>query len=171
MSISLEQYQDFLEFIKERTPELNNLNIEINYGDEFSVTDILGTFYIDIESNLGMDIDRYTKKFLSDKIDNNIYWMQAYYNEFFVFLHEIGHIVTRKLYSDNQKDYKELRELFQSKIYNNKYEAFLDNRNLTGEKLADNFAIEFTNKYIWEIGQFFNPSESIESLKEFCGAV
>jgi hypothetical protein len=169
--IKLGEYKNFLHFIKERTPELKDIDIEINYGDDFSVTNILGAYYIDVEDNLTMEIDKFIKRFLADKIDQNIYWMQAYYREFFVLLHEVGHIVTRKLYSDSQKDYTEIKALFQSKVYNNKYEAFLDYRNLTGEKLADQFAIDFTNKYLWEIGVFFNPTETIEILKDFCGTM
>jgi hypothetical protein len=166
--ISLGQYKSFLQFIKERTEELNNLHIELNYGDEFSTTNILGEFFIDVESNLTQEVDLMTTKYFEDKINQNIYWLNNYYNEYLVLLHEVGHIVTRHLYSNNelQQNYRNLK----SKVYDSLYDAFVENRNISAEKLADNFAIEFTNKYFYEIGSFFTGM-SKQEIDEFLGII
>jgi len=83
-------------------------------------------------------------------------------------LHEIGHIVTRNLYSINEmtQEYNYLK----SNSYNTVYEAFETNRQLPVEVLADNFAIEFTNKYFYEIVKYFtgmNKDDADEFIKIF----
>lgn len=109
-----------------------------------------------------------TTKYFEDKINQDIYWLNNYYNEYLVLLHEVGHIVTRHLYNNNelQQNYKNLK----SKVHNSLYDAFVENRNIPAEKLADNFAIQFTNKYFYEIGNFFTGM-SKQEIDEFLGII
>jgi hypothetical protein len=165
-NITLGEYKSFLHFVKERTPELNDLNIQIVKGEQFSMTKVFDEFVIDTIQTLDPSIDIMTTQYFQDKINQNIYWFVRSYNEFFVLLHEVGHIVTRKLYNSNemQEEYSFLK----SNEYNTIYEAFSTNRQLPVETLADNFAIEFTNKYFYEIVKYFTGM-SKEEIDNFAG--
>lgn len=166
--VKLGEYKSFLQFVKERTPELKNISIELNYGDEFSMTNILGEFFIDVEAGLTGDLHKFTSRYFADKINQNIYWMNAYYNEYFVLLHEIGHIITRNLITNSElhQGYQAIKNT----TYKSHYEAFKAHRELVGEKLADKFAIDFTNKYFYEIGTYFTGMNETE-INEFLGIV
>jgi Zn-dependent peptidase ImmA (M78 family) len=151
--MKLGEYKSFLHFVKERTPELKDLDIQIVKGDQFSNEKICDYFVIDTIEKLNDTLNVFTCMYFEDKINQNIYWFERNYNEIFVLLHEIGHIVTRKLYSMNdlRQEYNSLKE----NTYNTTYEAFTANRQLPVEVLVDNFAIEFTNKYFYEIVKYF----------------
>lgn len=152
-NIKLGEYKSFLNFVMDRVPELKDLFIYVNLGSEFSVTNIVDGYYIDVKKTLGTEEDQSTREYFKDKINQNIYYFQPYYREYFVFIHEIGHIMTMNLIDKKelQLNYKNLK----SKKYNSYYEAFKENRNIVAEKLADDWAVEFTNKYFYEIVKYF----------------
>lgn len=169
-NISLGEYKSFLHFIKERTPELNDLNIQIIKGDKFSMTKCFDEFVIDTVSTLDPSIDIMTTQYFENKINQNIYWFVRSYNEFFVLLHEVGHIVTRHLYNMNElkEEYSFLESNIKDNKYNTVYEAYQANRQLPIETLADNFAVEFTNKYYYDIVNYFTGM-SKEDIDNFTG--
>ena len=68
-NISLGEYKSFLHFIKERTPELNDLNIQIVKGDKFSMTKGFDEFIIDTVSTLDPSIDIMTTQYFENKIN------------------------------------------------------------------------------------------------------
>jgi hypothetical protein len=165
-NIKLGDYKSFLHFVKERITDLNDLELQIVKGEQFSVTKVFNEFIIDTVSALDPSIDLMTTQYFENKINQNIYWFVRNYNEFFVLLHEIGHIVTRNLYNMNelQQEYNFLN----SNKYNSVYEAYTANRELPIETLADNFAIEFTNKYYYDIVNYFTGM-SKEDADSFTG--
>ena len=159
--MKLGEYKSFLQFVKERIPELNELDIQVIKGDQFSTEKICDYFVIDTIDKLNDTLDVFTCMYFENKINQNIYWFKRNYNETFVLLHEIGHIVTRNLTSitEIQQEYNSLKET----EYNSTYEAFTSNRMLPSEKLADNFAIEFTNKYFYEIVEYFTGMDKVKA--------
>lgn len=152
-NISLGQYKSFLHFVKERITEIKDLDIQIIKGEQFSTEKICDYFVIDTQSSLNPVINLMTSKYFENKISKYIYLFESHFNEFFVLLHEVGHIVTRHLYNitEMQQEYNFLN----SNKYNTVYEAYETNRRLPIETLADNFAIDFTNKYFYEIVEYF----------------
>jgi hypothetical protein len=160
-NITLGEYKSFLHFVKERITELKDLDIQIVKGDKFSTEQICNYFVIDTQNSLDPIVDIMTTKYFENKINQNIYWFERSFNEYFVLLHEIGHIITRNLYSINEmtQEYSSLKD----NTYNTTYEAFETNRQLPVETLADNFAIEFTNKYFYEIVKYFNGMNKEEA--------
>ena len=79
-------------------------------------------------------------------------------------LHEIGHIKYMELYgSIKNKPYKEVQE----KEYLTLEQGLKAYREIPTEKYADEFAINFINKYTAELTNLLDPSQTIESVKEF----
>jgi Zn-dependent peptidase ImmA (M78 family) len=159
--MKLGEYKSFLQFVKERTPELKNLDIQVTKGDQFSTEKISDYFVIDTIDKLNDTLNVFTCMYFENKINQYIYWFNRDYNEAFVLLHEIGHIITRNLYNNNDliQEYNSLKET----TYNSTYEAFTANRMLPCEVLADNFAIEFTNKYFYELVEYFTGMDKVKA--------
>lgn len=165
--VTIEEYKRFLNFVLERVPELKKYNINIKSG-RFSMYQVdKKNVYIEVEENLDKEFDNFLKKYLPKFVNKDIYWFNFFVNEYFCFLHELGHIFDYDKDSDivSHNMYKEHKE----KIYNNYEAAYTFYRNIPVEKKADQFAIQFINEYFYEIGKFFNPKETEESLKLFLG--
>jgi hypothetical protein len=158
--ISMVEYKSFLNFVADRVKDLKELDIEIAEGSQFTMSKQFYTYIIDTVPELNKAIDLMTTKYFEDKINQNVYLFIDRFNEFFAFLHEIGHIVTRKLYNGQQLEqgYNYLK----SGKYSSKYDYYKAYRNLPIESLADNFAVEFTNKYFYEIVTFFTGIDKEE---------
>ncbi|WP_252225335.1 MULTISPECIES: hypothetical protein [unclassified Clostridium] len=156
--MNLGEYKSFLYFVKERITELKDLDITINIGDKFSLGNSFGIFTILVNKKLDNKIDRMTYNYIENKINKNIYQFISNYTEVFAFLHEIGHILT----SDTQEYYNYSTDLktIKTEKYNNEYEAYTAYRNIEAEQLADNFAINFTNKYFYEIIKYFTGMDN-----------
>lgn len=162
MAVKLGEYKDFYWFIKERVEEVNDFNIEIVKGNRFSVVDLfLGNYEIQTVERVNSETHSFMLKYFKDKL-NSIHWIISNYSEYFALLHEIGHILNR----DSWMNPEEKKQVLLSKEYNSNYEAFVAYRELEEERLADNFAIEFTNKYFYEICKFFTGMNK-EKVDEF----
>lgn len=166
--MKLGEYKSLLHFVKERITELKDLDIQVITGNQFSTEKICDYFVIDTIDRLSDILNLMTTKYFENRINQNIYYFENHFNEIFVLLHEIGHIVTRNLTSNTeiQQEYNSLKET----TYSNNYEAFTVNRQLPVEVLADNFAIDFTNKYFYEIVEFLtgiNKAKANEFLSIF----
>lgn len=166
--LSLGKYKNFLHFVKERIQKLNNYEIELNYGDEFSCSNILGNYFnIDVVAVLDNRTNDFTNRYFNNNEHfDNMKWIESYYNEYFCLLHEIGHILTSntKAYYNYSNDVKTIK----GKEYNTHYEAYKTYRNIEAEKLADNFALDFTTKYFYEIADFFTGLKE-NKINDFLG--
>ena len=149
----IKEYRNFLQFIQARTPELNNLDIQVVEGDQFSMTKVSDYFVIDTIENIDCIIDVFTSMYFDNRISTELYIIKRNFNNFLAILHEVGHIVTRNLTNDNEVNgaYDNFK-----KSNNNDYESFVTYRKLINEMLADNFAVEFINKYKNELIGYFN---------------
>jgi hypothetical protein len=148
----IKEYRNFLQFIKARIPELNNLDIQIVEGDQFSMTKVSDYFVIDTINNIDCIIDVFTSMYFENRISTELYITKRNFNNFLALLHEVGHIITRNLTSSNEME-QEYNNFKQSN--NNDYESFKTYRELPIEVLADNFAVDFINKYESELIDYF----------------
>ena len=148
----IKEYRNFLQFIQARTPELNNITIEIVEGEQFSMSKVSDYFVIDTINNIDCIVDVFTSMYFENRISTELYLVKRNFNNFLAILHEVGHIVTRNLTNDNEVNeaYNNFKE-----TNNNDYESFTTYRKLTNEVLADNFAVEFINKYEAELIEYF----------------
>lgn len=156
-----------IKFVQDK--EYNNLGtaIIIAYeGKKFCVNEIVGCYVIEYERQLKDDkVSRYVNQYFYDRVDNNwIYAILPNANEVIALLHEIGHIK----YMENvgiigKKEYEEVR----NKVYNTLEEGEKAYRNISYEKYADEFAIDFINRFGAELTHIVDNSQSIESIKEF----
>ena len=159
--------KDIIDFVKDK--EYDSLGSAIIFayeGKEFCVSKIVGSYDLQYEKQLKDDkINRYVNQYFYDKVNNNfIYAVLPDANEVIALLHELGHIK----YVENvgvitDKEYEEVR----NKVYNTLEEGLKAYRNISYEKYADEFAIDFINKFGAELTHIVDNSQSIESVREF----
>ena len=159
--------KDIIKFVQNK--EYSSLGSAIIFayeGEEFCVSKIVGCYDLQYEKQLKDDkVNRYVNQYFYDKVDNNfIYAVLPDANEVIAVLHEIGHIK----YVENvgvitDKEYEEVR----NKVYNTLEEGLRAYRNISYEKYADEFAIDFINKFGAELVHIVDNRQYIESVKEF----
>ena len=159
--------KDIIEFVQSK--EYDSLGSAIIFayeGKEFCVSKIVGCYDLQYEKQLKDDkVNRYVNQYFYDKVDNNfIYAILPDANEVIALLHELGHIK----YVENvgvitDKEYEEVR----NKAYNTLEESLKAYRNISYEKYADEFAIDFINKFGAELTHIVDNSQSVESVREF----
>ena len=162
--------KDIIEFVKDK--EYNSLGSAIIFayeGDKFCVSKIVGCYDLQYEKQLKDDkVNRYVNQYFYDKVDNNfIYAVLPDANEVIALLHELGHIK----YVENvgvitDKEYEEVRNKVYN-TYNTLEEGLRAYRNISYEKYADEFAIDFINKFGAELVHVVDNSQSVESVREF----
>ena len=107
-------------------------------------------------------------QYFYDRVDNNfIYAVLPDANEVIALLHELGHIK----YVENvgiitDKEYEEVRNKVYN-TYNTLEEGLRAYRNISYEKYADEFAIDFINRFGAELVHVVDNSQSVESVREF----
>lgn len=160
---TVEKASKLLEVVYIEYASLQDEEIFIKAGNEFSVMiDTLGSV-ITIENAL----DRKGKfyKYINDyleaefNLDGNKLMFYDYL-ECFSFLHEVGHIYYKDIQSDSIV-YKN----FRNKVHASYKDAFLEYRQISGEKLADNFAAVMLNNRLAEIWAIMQDT-TIEKAKE-----
>ena len=142
--------KDIIDFVKDK--EYDSLGSAIIFayeGKEFCVSKIVGCYDLQYKKQLEDNkVNRYVNQYFYDKVDNNfIYAVLPDANEVIALLHELGHIK----YVENvgvitDKEYEEVR----NKVYNTYStleEGLRAYRNISYEKYADDFAIDFINKF------------------------
>ena len=159
--------KQIIEFVRDK--EYNSLNEAYIFGcadDTFCVSFALGGYCISYETTMKDNkINRYVNNYFYDRVNNNwIYAVLPDANEIIALLHEIGHIKYMELYgSIKNKPYKEVQE----KEYLTLEQGLKAYREIPTEKYADEFAINFINKYAAELTNLLDPSQSVESVREF----
>ena len=162
--------KDIIEFVQNK--EYDSLGSAIIFayeGKEFCVSKIVGCYDLQYEKQLKDDkINRYVNQYFYDKVDNNfIYAVLPDANEVIALLHELGHIK----YVENvgvitDKEYEEVRNKVYN-TYNTLEEGLRAYRNISYEKYADEFAIDFINRFGAELTHIVDNSQSVESVREF----
>ena len=159
--------KDIIKFVQNK--EYDSLGSAIIFayeGKEFCVSKIVGCYDLQYEKQLKDDkINRYVNQYFYDKVDNNvIYAVLPDANEVIALLHELVHIkyvVNVGVITD--KEYEEVR----NKVYNTLEEGLRAYRNISYEKYADEFAIDFINKFGAELVHVVDNSQPVESVREF----
>ena len=162
--------KDIIEFVQSKEHDSLGSAIIFAYeGKEFCVSKIVGCYDLQYEKQLKDDkINRYVNQYFYDKVDNNfIYAVLPDANEVIALLHELGHIK----YVENvgvitDKEYEEVRNKVYN-TYNTLEEGLRAYRNISYEKYADEFAIDFINRFGAELTHIVDNSQSVESVKEF----
>ena len=159
--------KDIIQFVKDK--EYNSLGSAIIFayeGEDFCVSKIIGCYDIQYEKKLKYDkVDRYVNQYFYDRVNNNwIYAVLPDANEVIAVLHELGHIK----YMENvgvieKKEYEEVS----NKTYDTLEEGLKAYRNISYERYADEFAIDFINRFGAELTHIVDSSQSVESVREF----
>ena len=159
--------KDIIEFVKDKEYDSLGSAIILAYeGKEFCVSKIVGCYDLQYKKQLKDDkVNRYINQYFYDKVDNNfIYAVLPDANEVIAVLHEVGHIK----YVENvgvitDKEYEEVA----NKEYSTLEEGLRAYRNISYEKYADEFAIDFINRFGAELTHIIDNSQSVESVREF----
>ena len=160
--------KDIIEFVKDK--EYNSLGsawIFACEGKEFCVSKSIVCYDIEYEKQFKDDrANRYLHQYFYDKVDNNwIYAVLPDADEVIAVLHELGHIK----YSEENVgviDTKEYEEV-NNKEYSSLEQGLRAYRNISYEKYADEFAIDFINRFGAELTHIVDNSQSVESVREF----
>lgn len=160
---TVEKASKLLKVIYLEYPSLQDEEIFIKSGNEFSVTiDTLGSV-ITIENSLDRQSSfyRYIDDYLKSEFNLDGNKLMFYdYLECFSFLHEVGHIYYKDMQSDSIV-YKN----FKNKVHSSYKSAFLEYRQIPGENLADSFAATMLNNRLPEIWAIMQDT-TIEKAKE-----
>lgn len=145
---TIEKASKLLQIAYLEYPSLQDEEIFIKLGKEFSVTiDSLGAVITIQESLKDNVFYKYIENYLKNtfNLDGNKLMFSNYF-ECFSFLHEIGHIYYKDMQSDNT-----IYKNFKNKVHSSYKSAFLEYRQIPGEKLADSFAVVLLNNRLPEI--------------------
>ena len=159
--------KDIIKFVQDK--EYNSLGSAIIFayeGKKFCINKIVGCYDLQYEKQLKDNkINRYVNQYFYDRVDNNfIYAVLPDANEVIALLHELGHIkYLENVGIINKKEYEEVA----NKEYNTLEEGLKAYRNISYEKYADKFAIDFINKFGAELVHVVDNSQSVESVREF----
>lgn len=159
--------KDIIKFVQDK--EYNNLGsaiIVVYEGKKFCVNEIVGCYAVEYEKQLKDDrVSRYVNQYFYDRVDNNwIYAILPNANEVIALLHEIGHIKYMENVGIIEKtEYEEVK----NKVYKTLEEGEKAYRNISYEKYADEFAIDFINRFGAELVHVVDNSQSVESVREF----
>ena len=162
--------KDIIKFVQDR--EYNSLGSAIIFayeGKKFCINKIVGCYDLQYEKQLKDDkVNRYVNQYFYDKVDNNfIYAVLPDANEVIALLHELGHIkYVENVGAITDKEYEEVRNKVYN-TYNTLEEGLRAYRNISYEKYADEFAIDFINRFGAELTHIIDNSQSVESVKEF----
>ena len=159
--------KDIIQFVKDK--EYNSLGSAIIFayeGKKFCINKIVGCYDLQYEKQLKDDkVNRYVNQYFYDRVNNNwIYAVLPDANEVIAVLHELGHIK----YMENvgvieKKEYEEVS----NKTYDTLEEGLKAYRNISYERYADEFAIDFINRFGAELTHIVDSSQSVESVREF----
>ena len=159
--------KDIIQFVKDK--EYNSLGSAIIFayeGKKFCINKIVGCYDLQYEKQLKDDkVNRYVNQYFYDRVNNNwIYAVLPDANEVIAVLHELGHIK----YMENvgvieKKEYEEVS----NKTYATLEEGLKAYRNISYERYADEFAIDFINRFGAELTHIVDSSQSVESVREF----
>lgn len=160
--------KDIIQFVKDK--ECNSLRYALIFayeGKDFCVSKSMVCYDIEYEKKFKDDkVNRYLHRYFYDRVDNNwIYAVLPDTDEVIALLHELGHI---KYMQENvgiieTKEYEEVN----NKEYDSLEEGLKAYRNISYEKYADDFAIDFINRFGAELVHVVDNSQSVESVREF----
>ena len=160
---TIEKASKLLEVVYLEYPSLQDEEILIKLGNEFSaMIDTLGSV-ITIEKSLDRQSKfyKYIKDYLKTEFNLDSNKLMFYdYLECFSFLHEVGHVY----YQDMQTE-SIVYNNFRNKVHSSYKDAFLEYRQIPGEKLADSFAATMLNNRLTEIWAIMQDT-TIEKAKE-----
>lgn len=160
--------KDIIEFVKDKEYDsLGSAWIFAYEGKDFCVSKSMICYDIEYEKQLKDDkVNRYLHRYFYDRVDNNwIYAVLPDADEVIAVLHELGHIKYLENVSliTTMKEYEEVA----NKEYNSLEEGLKAYRNISYEKYADDFAIDFINRFGAELTHIVDNSQSVESVREF----
>lgn len=159
--------KDIIQFVKDKEYDaLNSAWIFAYEGKDFCVSKSVICYDIEYEKQLKNDkTNRYLHQYFYDRVDNNwIYAVLPDADEVIAVLHELGHIkYMESVGVFEEKEYKEVA----NKEYNTLEEGLRAYRNISYEKYADEFAIDFINRFGAELVHVVDNSQSVESVREF----
>lgn len=160
--------KDIIEFVKDK--EYDSLRYALIFayeGKDFCVSKSMVCYDIEYEKQFKDDrVNRYLHKYFYDKVDNNwIYAVLPDADEVIAVLHELGHIkyMEGNIGAIEKKEYEEVA----NKEYDTLEEGLRAYRNISYEKYADDFAIDFINRFGAELVHVVDNSQSVESVREF----
>lgn len=160
--------KDIIQFVKDK--ECNSLRYALIFayeGEDFCVEKSILCYDIQYEKQLKDDrVNRFLHRYFYGRVDNSwIYAVLPDADEVIAVLHELGHIK----YSEENVgviDTKEYEEV-NNKEYSSLEQGLRAYRNISYEKYADEFAIDFINRFGAELTHIVDNSQSVESVKEF----
>lgn len=160
--------KDIIEFVKDKEYDaLGSAWIFAYEGKEFCVDKSIICYDIQYEKKFKDDrANKYLHRYFYDKVDNNwIYAVLPDADEIIAVLHELGHIkyMEGNIGAIETKEYEEVA----NKEYNTLEEGLKAYRNISYEKYADEFAIDFINRFGAELVHIVDNSQSVESVREF----
>lgn len=159
--------KDIIQFVKDKEYDsLGSAWIFTYEGKEFCVDKSIICYDIQYEKKFKDNrANRYLHQYFYDRVDNNwIYAVLPDADEVIAVLHELGHI---KYLEENvgiieTKEYEEIN----NKEYDSLEEGLEAYRNISYEKYADDFAIDFINRFGAELVHVVDNSQSVESVRE-----
>ena len=160
---TIKKANKLLNIIYKEYPSVQDEFIHIKMGKEFSASiDTLGSVItIEKEINKKDSFYKYIYDYLKKEFDLDANILMFYdFLECFSFLHEVGHIYYKDMQSDSVV-YKN----FKNKVHSSYKSAFLEYRQIPGEKLADEFAATMMHNRtldIWAIMQDITTEQAKE---------
>lgn len=160
--------KDIIQFVKDREYDaLGSAWIFAYEGKDFCVSKSIICYDIEYEKQFKDDkVNRYLHRYFYDKVDNNwIYAVLPDTDEVIALLHELGHIkyMEGNVGAIKTEEYEEVA----SKEYSTLEEGLRAYRNISYEKYADEFAIDFINRFGAELVHVVDNSQSVEIVREF----
>lgn len=160
--------KDIIEFVKDKEYDaLSSAWIFAYEGKEFCVDKSIICYDIQYEKQFKNNrANKYLHRYFYDRVDNNwIYAVLPDADEVIAVLHELGHIkyMEKNVGSITKEEYEEVA----NKEYNTLEEGLKAYRNISYEKYADEFAIDFINRFGAELVHVVDNSQSVESVREF----
>lgn len=160
--------KDIIEFVKDKEHDSLRYALIFAYeGKEFCVEKSMICYDIQYEKKFKDNrANRYLHQYFYDRVDNSwIYAVLPDADEVIAVLHELGHI---KYMEGNvgvikTEEYEEVA----SKEYSTLEEGLRAYRNISYEKYADEFAIDFINRFGAELVHVVDNSQSVEIVREF----
>ena len=160
--------KDIIEFVKNKEYDsLGSAWIFAYEGKDFCVSKSIVCYDIEYEKQFKDDrANRYLHQYFYDRVDNNwIYAVLPDADEVIAVLHELGHIkyLEGNVGVIDTKEYEEVN----NKEYSSLEQGLRAYRNISYEKYADEFAIDFINRFGAELTHIVDNSQSVESVREF----
>jgi hypothetical protein len=164
---TINKAEKILNIILESYPSLKDEEIIIKYDKEFSVNiGLLNNNIVTISNKMNDDIfNKNIRSYLLTKdFDTNNYMFDDLY-EVFGFIHEIGHIYYKDIYSN--EDIQTYYVNYKNKTYTSIKQAFKEYRSIPSEKVADEFAINIIKNNVIKIWSIMNDINEKQAEEEY----